>query len=800
MAWLPSIPGSLKGSLNRAVANSPTLSSAFTKAGSALAAVAASPTVQRTVLGVQDRLLGRTELSVAVRTRQQVGAVGARSTRADARFAGERLRSKRSPPWPAPPRGRCAWRCCDGAAGRTHDAALRVGAARSRPPASPAVSAPALTAAPRVRSWLELLKCDEDGAPSTPPAPAAAEEPAPEGGPATGGVLTPAAAKALYPPHSTQFFELSPNSGSHVVLTFRDVLLRSAAVEALVHNFLSDAPVGEEAGALKEVLARVLVGGGDSASVLCVGVVALAPQLAAYTEDVKTSRAELLAVVAQAVAALKLAPAEEEARAAAARAAAALAEAAAAADADGAAGADTTNAAALAAARELDASLSRARAFLTERAALAPLAPSKTALAALGGELSAALDQLRTQAEEAARQLADSDAMRGGKMAATDASAAAMVTEVATLSARQMELQCELDKVSTQLARAQLRQAQALDEREAFVSGSGDARDALDSRCAGLAVSKARHAAEADAIAAWSTFVTEADARRTEALASAVASATAAAAMGANKHAAALAAHAAARSRQAGVLIGRVRFCAAELENAASKRVQMEELGLATIAADLASARAKLEAQYTEAEDDLASLLAEASTLRAEAAALAPAPAPSAAQLDAALAHLAALAREFEARERPRLLCELVPEPTQVQAPEPAAAVADAAEAPDAQPAALPAAAVPAPASAVATPQPFADVAAAAAAPAPAPAAGEPTPAAAPAAVAPAPAPAAVEPTPAADAAAAAAKPEDDSWDFDAHAAALEPSAEEIDASWVASPAKAAGDSAPQVQ
>jgi hypothetical protein len=646
-----------------------------------------------------------------------------------------------------------------------------------------------------------------------------AEEPASDGGPATGSVLTAAAAKTLYPPHSTQFFELDAR-GSHVVLTFRDVLLRSAALEALVHNFLSDAPTGgDEVSALKELLSLVLVGGENSASMLCVGLVALAPQLAAYTEDVKTSRAELLTVVAQAVAALKLAPAEEEARATAARAAAVLAEAAAAADADSAAGADATTAAALAAARELDASLSRARALLTERAALAPLAPSKTVLAALGGELSAALDQLCTQAEEAARQLADSDAMRGGKMAATDASAAAMAAEVATLSARQMELQCELDKLSTQLARAQLRQAQALDEREAFVSGSGDARDALDSRCAGLAVSKARHAAEADAIAAWSTFVTEADARRTEALTSAVAAAAAAAAMGASKHAAALAAHAAARSRQAGVLIGRVRFCAAELDDACSKRAQMEELGLATIAADLASARAKLEAQYREAEDDLAALLAEASTLRAEATALAPAPAPFAAQLEQALSHLAAVAREFEARERPRLLSELVPEQPPVPAPELAApplaapTVADAAAAIRDEPASPLAAAAPTPASVVAaTPQPviienLAAVPKPAAAPVPMPApAAAPVPMPAPAAApvpmpAPATAPAieAVEPIPAADVAPEAAKPEDDSWDFDAHAAALEPSAEEIDASWVASPSKAAaGNSSPQ--
>jgi hypothetical protein len=60
MSWL-------KGGFNRAVASSPALSSAFSKAGAAVAAVAASPTVQRTVAGVQDRLLGRQELAVAVR-------------------------------------------------------------------------------------------------------------------------------------------------------------------------------------------------------------------------------------------------------------------------------------------------------------------------------------------------------------------------------------------------------------------------------------------------------------------------------------------------------------------------------------------------------------------------------------------------------------------------------------------------------------------------------------------------------------------------------------------------------------
>jgi crotonobetainyl-CoA:carnitine CoA-transferase CaiB-like acyl-CoA transferase len=74
---------------------------------------------------------------------------------------------------------------------------------------------------------------------------------------------------------------------------------------------------------------------------------------------------------------------------------------------------------------------------------------------------------------------------------------------VAELSAREAELQAELDRVSTRLAKALLRQAQAREERDAFESGSGDAREALDARRASLAEAEAAHAAEAAAVAGW---------------------------------------------------------------------------------------------------------------------------------------------------------------------------------------------------------------------------------------------------------------------------------------------------------
>jgi hypothetical protein len=84
----------------------------------------------------------------------------------------------------------------------------------------------------------------------------------------------------------------------------------------------------------------------------------------------------------------------------------------------------------------------------------------------------------------------------------------------------------------------------------------------------------------------------------------------------------------------------------------------MAELGMSVIAADLAASRAKLESQYVEAEEALATLLADAAALRTEAGALAPPPAGVAAQMESSLAHLAAVAKEFEARTRPRLLRE----------------------------------------------------------------------------------------------------------------------------------------------
>jgi len=583
MSWL-------KGSLNRAVASSPTLSSAVAKAstaaGSAYGFVA--PSISKAVSAVSDRLGARQELTAAVRQLEKLA------------------RDARGPL-------RCAV----------------------------------------LRRWLELLR-GEDELPASPQSAPVGDEADVAPPPAA---LSASEAKQVFPAPRSAFVDTDGRG----TLTFRDVLLRSAALELLANNVLAEPPASaDEAALLRDVFAATLVGGAASAKALVAGLAELTPRLAGYTAEVKASRAELAAVLSAAVAALKTAPAEETARAAAARAAAALADAAAAADAGDASGdaaADTTGAA-LAAARELDAALSRARSSLAERVQLAPLSASAAALGALGGELGAALTQLKSAGADAARQLADSDAMRGGKLAGADVTMQALAAEVSELSAREAELQAELDRVSTRLAKALLRQAQAREEREAFETGSGDAREALDSRRASLAEAEAAHAAEAAAVAGWAAFVAAADAQRDTALAAAAEAATAAAASGAAKHAAALAAHVAARARQAGVLVGRVRFCCAELDDASAKAGQMAELGMSVIAADLAASRAKLESQYVEAEEALATLLADAAALRTEAGALAPPPAGVAAQMESSLAHLAAVAKEFEARTRPRLLRE----------------------------------------------------------------------------------------------------------------------------------------------
>ena len=149
------------------------------------------------------------------------------------------------------------------------------------------------------------------------------------------------------------------------------------------------------------------------------------------------------------------------------------------------------------------------------------------------------------------------------------------------------------------------------------------------------------------------SLLAAAEAVRGQAVALAAQSAQAQAQAASQQHAQALVAHASACAASAGTLLGRLRFCAAGLLDAAAKMAQSQELGMPDVAADVRAARVRLERQYGEAEAALSSMVSEAAALSLEAQAGTD---ELRARLDGSLAHLAAIGREFEARTPPPML------------------------------------------------------------------------------------------------------------------------------------------------
>jgi hypothetical protein len=119
--------------------------------------------------------------------------------------------------------------------------------------------------------------------------------------------------RSAYPPPGTRFY--AQRESGAVSITFRCVLLSCVAAETLAVRYVSEPlPFEEERLALHSLLAQLCEGGADSATALCDGLLALAQA----GGDART-RMEAQALAEQAVAALKLHPAEEESREAAQR-------------------------------------------------------------------------------------------------------------------------------------------------------------------------------------------------------------------------------------------------------------------------------------------------------------------------------------------------------------------------------------------------------------------------------------------------------------------------------------------------
>ena len=450
-----------------------------------------------------------------------------------------------------------------------------------------------------------------------------------------------------FPPSSALFVRAS-GSGREL-LSFSEVLLRSSAVETCCHKMLDDsqAPSTEELSALRLVLSALCVGGADSAAALVTGLGVLATAAGGYTVDVKASSAELRALVQTCIAALKATP---------------LLESVDDAPSGDSASKEGTHAALAVARRRHRASLRHAES-LALRASGSPLAERSSLLRAQAAELAAYSAQLGAACAEAEAVAQSSDELRGDKLKASDAAAQALDSTIGQLQQRQTALRAQLAEVDAELATSLAQRARVLDEREAFAAGSTDALEALRSRRE--QVTSATRAAQAEALAldAAQALVAAVEAARVGVLGRCAAEAAVQAAQAGDVYAQALCAHGQALSSLAGTLISKLRFCGGSLDDAKVKLEQAHELGMEDVAADLGTTLKRLSTQYCDAEDALGAVLIEADALRAEQATLAH---PAPAELEAAMGHLAALQREFDAREKPAALLKATQEATAV--------------------------------------------------------------------------------------------------------------------------------------
>ena len=464
----------------------------------------------------------------------------------------------------------------------------------------------------------------------------------------------------VFPPTIAVFRHSS--GAAREALTFAEVLLRSSAVETCCGKLLDDtsAATSEELASLRLVLSALCVGGADSAAPLVAGLAALATAASGYTTDVKASRAELRELVQTCIAALKATPLADDSPPGASE------------------GTDSVLAAAR---RKHTASMRRAESLALRARGSSPLAERSSLLRAQAAELAAYSAQLGAACAEAEAVAQSSDELRGDKLRASDAAAQALDAAIGQLQQRQAALKAQLAEVDAELAASLAQRARVLDEREAFAAGSGDALQALRSRREQVATATRAAQAEAHALGAAQALVAAVEAARRDVLGRCATEAAAQAQQAADVYAQALCTHAQARSALAGTLINKLRFCGGSLDDAKVKLEQAHELGMSDVASDMGATLQRLSKQYVEAEEALGAVLLEAEALQAEQATI-----PHHAELDAALGHMAAVKREFEAREKPAALQEAPKEAAAAPHEEPKVAAAAPDEAPAAPP------------------------------------------------------------------------------------------------------------------
>ena len=295
-------------------------------------------------------------------------------------------------------------------------------------------------------------------------------------------------------------------------------------------------------------------------------------------------------------------------------------------------------------------------------AASETLAAAKRDVAALSEESRARLLEAETFADAKSAEL---------RVKADDArrAHAELDAERAALAARLAELTKRTDAAFDIATHAE-------EECAAFESSDATVRATLETRVRDLASRGEEYDAEAAAAAATAEAVEAIAAARVRAMANEVNAADACEANARARYVAAARAHAEGLAGAARLCLGRLRFCADEAADAGAKLERADQLGLgAEVAADLRAGGRSVVKKYLEAEEGARAVFAAAETTRRDAETVAPGETKFAAEEEEAaagaeigaesessggaladvFAEIDALRAEFEALERPEM-------------------------------------------------------------------------------------------------------------------------------------------------
>jgi hypothetical protein len=295
-------------------------------------------------------------------------------------------------------------------------------------------------------------------------------------------------------------------------------------------------------------------------------------------------------------------------------------------------------------------------------------------LRAASETLAAAKRDVAALSEESRARLLEAETFADAKSAELRAKADDARRAHAELDAERAALEARLVELTTRTDAAFHIATHAEEECAAFESSDATVRATLETRVRDLASRGEEYDAEAAAAAATAEAVEAIAAARVRAMANATNAADACESNARARYVAAARAHGEGLAGAARLCLRRLRFCADEAADAGAKLERADQLGLgAEVAADLRAGGRSVVKKYLEAEEGARAVFAAAETTRRDAETVAPgetdfADAEMGAEAEASsesnssrgaladvFAEIDALRAEFEALERPEM-------------------------------------------------------------------------------------------------------------------------------------------------